>query len=625
MPPPKKSEGWHHLYGMQLPKYNSVAPIKNSSLSEATWAEFRKYLSTYQWAFDDPQASPRKSEINHALSHRGEKGACTFQREYGKFVLRPLQSWAFNQAIDKNRKLYYVSYGRVALLYLDVDLHQVFQRRADGEAAVEAINKTRLPSYWIDSARGFNGYVKVSLCGMDYAAANKVFDRLQSALRLVLAEEGNLADVEIKGRCGFLSDDEYSWSQYGKLPIHNPKWSWDELDEFAETPTIPIQVVEKLCSFIESKIPVSVLEQHEANKKRLRQEPRIEDGKVLLTPEIEEQLRHNGNWLLAMNSSVERRDESIWICEKHLQAKNEPLATVQEVVLPDAMPKEAAPEPFKPAAQTNFPSSVKAQELTGEPDSFVRQQEALRRLSRAWKRVPTVAEALDYIRSNNLFTGTWNENLARRTARVRSILRFISQTFDSTKCGKGSVNLGKYDQWAKEKFPRGIVSRKRRGVDPNGDIVEFSGQTHVAPNFISMFLAVCEFALVVDKNQDDSLPHARAEEIWNSLYAKGLTSVRFDARKWATCRDALCRRGIVQITDRTFHAGRAMRWAVGKFFPLLDLWKQPKKKSLLEPVELAEFLEKEGTRRIREHNTLLCSDHAEIDSLKQLELTHPPP
>src|SRR6185295_13926821 len=158
---------------MNSQQYYSGLPIKNSSLAEASWQEFAPFLSKYQWALDHPAASARKIEISYALKHRGEKGCCTFDREDGnKFVLRQLRPWAFEKAISKRRKIYYVSYGRVVLLYFDVDLHQVFQRVADGLAAVERINRTRLPLYWIDSSRGFNGYLKVDLTGMPYEEAN---------------------------------------------------------------------------------------------------------------------------------------------------------------------------------------------------------------------------------------------------------------------------------------------------------------------------------------------------------------------------------------------------------------------------------------------------------------------
>ena len=127
-----------------------------------------------------------------------------------------------------------------------------------------------------------------------------------------------------------------------------------------------------------------------------------------------------------------------------------------------------------------------------EPDSFKRQKEALFRLARYLKRVPTQEEALAFLREERLFSGNWEENLARRILRVRSILKFIARTFDASKCAKGSVNVGKYNAWAKKNFPKGLRGRKRRTLAMNYTIIERPG-VFVSAKFIAAFLSVCEF------------------------------------------------------------------------------------------------------------------------------------
>jgi len=110
------------------------------TLAEATWQEFSQFLSKYQWAFDDPSHSPRKVEIHHAIENRGQDGCCTFYREEGyKYVLPVLHPRHFEKAIDQKRKIYYVSYGGQALLYFDIDLHQVWQTEEQGREAKEDI------------------------------------------------------------------------------------------------------------------------------------------------------------------------------------------------------------------------------------------------------------------------------------------------------------------------------------------------------------------------------------------------------------------------------------------------------------------------------------------------------
>src|SRR5437868_6485809 len=113
-------------------QYNS----NPGTLFEATWREFARFLSKYQWAFDHPSHSARKKEILHAIVNRGQDGCCTFRRPEGyTYKLKPLHDWAFEQSINDHRKIYYVSYGRQALLYFDIDLHQEWQTEEEGQKA----------------------------------------------------------------------------------------------------------------------------------------------------------------------------------------------------------------------------------------------------------------------------------------------------------------------------------------------------------------------------------------------------------------------------------------------------------------------------------------------------------
>jgi hypothetical protein len=194
--------------------------------------------------------------------------------------------------------------------------------------------------------------------------------------------------------------------------------------------------------------------------------------------------------------------------------------------------------------------------------------------------VPTVEEGLQYIHDHRLFTGSWQENLDRRKARVGSILKWISNTFDASKCAKGSVNVGKFDAWARKKFPNGLVGGKRRLLTEEGEVIEVNQNIRVSSQFIACFMAVAEFALLIDKNQDATLPHRRAEQLWESLFAKGLLPVRFCARKWAVCRETLVEYGIIRITNREYHTGKAMEWDVGSYFPGLGLWKGKRQRVL---------------------------------------------
>ena len=142
------------------------------------------------------------------------------------------------------------------------------------------------------------------------------------------------------------------------------------------------------------------------------------------------------------------------------------------------------------------------------------------------------------------------------------------------------MNVGKFDAWARKKFPNGLVGGKRRLLTEEGEVVEVNQNIRVSSQFIACFMAVAEFALLIDKNQDATLPHRRAEQLWESLFAKGLLPVRFCARKWAVCRELLVEQGIIRITNREYHTGKAMEWDVGRYFPGLGLWKGKKPRGL---------------------------------------------
>jgi hypothetical protein len=632
---------------MHHTSYSSAAAPKIPTLAEASWEAFRPFVSRYQWALYDPANSPRKEEVAHALLHRGQPGACTFHREDGhKYVLPVLHARHFDRAIARGYKVYYVSQGKQALLYLDIDLHHAWQTPEEGREAQRLLEALltracgRPVLFWSESSRGHNGYLKVDLRGADYRYANQVFARLEAVLRRFLAFYHNLADFEVKGKVGYLKGAEYVWAPYGKLPIHAPGWNFPRLEQFKARPAVGLTALESLCRRIEEQVPPEVLERHTARKKGLGDAPMVREGYFLVTAEVGQALeaRHGIAWRGEFPYQHEDDGGGVWlslryhrpgqlpVTELELRAAEKEAAAQQK---PEPAPVEQPPPPRPDVAAQEPPPprklppklNVKLVDLADEPDSFVRQKEALFRLARYLKRVPIQDEALRYLRDERLYSGPWGEHLARRKARVRSILRFIGLTFDPAKCAKGSVNVGKYDEWAARKFPRGLIARGRRGMDEYGDTVESQG-LHVGPRFIAAFVAVCEFALLIDKNRDDSLPHHRAEQLWEALHAKGLIPVPFRARKWAACRDELERHGIITVTDRNYGPGKAMRWDVGPYFPFLGLWKGQKQRPLVGAGTLPGG--RRGTRE-KGHNTWLYQQPERNGSGVRLRPARPPP
>lgn len=260
-----------------------------------------------------------------------------------------------------------------------------------------------------------------------------------------------------------------------------------------------------------------------------------------------------------------------------------------------------------------------------EPDSFKRQKEAMFRLARYLKRVPTLEEGMQCLQDHHLFTGSWDQNLTRRKIRVRGILAFVAETFDPSKCANGSVNVSKYDEWARKKFPKGLIGGHRKEMDEFGNVVEVAQNIYISTKFMAVFMAVVEFALITDKNQDDTVPHDRCKELWNTLKEKGLIAVSFNDRKWAVCREELAKLGIITITDRNYSPTKAMKWDTGTYFPGLGLWKTKKRPSLQEPVALASFLQGKNEKRAEGQNTFLLMEAGEDGVLGRLSRSRPPP
>lgn len=705
---------------MQHTSYYIDAGPEKFSLAEASWQAFRPFLSRYQWSFDHPSHSPRATEIAHAILNSGKPGCCTFSRPQGfTYKLKLLHDWAVEDAITNHRKIYYVSFGKQALLYFDIDLHYAWQTWADGEGAKSLIEELlcrffgQSVLFWSLSSRGFNGYLKVDLQGASYTRANDLFGRLETALRLYLAHHHNLADFEIKGRIGHLSGGEYVWAQYGKLPIHATDWNFARLSQFKTTPTVPLRALKTVCDNLEGSIPTALLSRHKLYKKSLGDAPFVENGFFRVTPDMEKALteKHGEEWPYLFPIK-EDQDGKVWLSVRHYRPGCPPLteAEVREALrgTNQGQAESAWPTPHEPdsiqnvfasiferldaapaeeaerrrtyallferleteishnernqlethrlvqrAGRTVRPGTdeqepggdrtaapgastcrdagrdhrlpgVFVDDLLAEPDSRKRQHEALLRLSRHLKRVPTLDEGLAFIKEKSLFTDPWDQQSARRKTRVRDILKFIARTFDANKCANGSVNVGKYDAWAREKFPKGLSGNLADSIDEYGQRV--SGKNlHIGPDFIGVFLAVAEFTLLIDKNEDGSLPHRRGEELWHDLHAKGLIPMAFNANKWKVCREELDKHGVIKIVDRNYGHGRAMKWAPGAFFPFLGLWKAPKLPSLLGPVDPASFLAGRRGETKEEHNTLLQTDTPRAAVSGRSALPRPPP
>ncbi len=612
---------------------------------------FRFLVHPYPRCFDTPAASPRNEEIESAIMNKGKKGYCTFIRdENRKFRIRPLGEWMF----DSHRlwkKHYYTSDTRRNLLMFDVDGHKAHQNRAMTEAAqriIEAEMRSVIGAApcFVASGRGENGYLKVNIDGFTPEEANQVYDDLQGAIRLLLVQHGSLADFEIKGTITWMDDaGKLHAGRYGKLPMSSPDWSYAWFDEFRRSRTVTIPELKKLIEKIKATATDEDVRRHGAAVHAailVHYLPLEKDHEWKLNRDIgnawqDDCIIHEGCRWVARRALPDDLIEKLW--PDYRPDVDEEAADSQASRHCRSLRSLDAGVPFgdtglEPLVESDkIKMPVPKSNLADEPDSYKRQHAALLVFGRSLKRVPALAEALDYIKQNGLFTGSWRQNESRRKARVKNILRRIATTFDPNKCSTRTVdaaklqawtaaNANKYEAWAKKKFPTGITGGKKH-VGEDGEIYQQS--LNVGPQFIGVFIAVCEFGLVVDKNEDDSLPHERAKKVWNTLHEKGLVTVPFCDRKWAVCRDVLEQYGIVKLIDRDYCTNKAMKWAVGQFFPGLGLWKTKKVPSLLPPITLAEFTLMCGETEQEELNSLLRQRSAETGKRSYLHPIRPPP
>src|SRR5262249_25571745 len=166
-----------------------------------------------------------------------------------------------------------------------------------------------------------------------------------------------------------------------------------------------------------------VLAQHKSYKKSLGDAPMVKDGYFLLTADVEQALEEKFDtcWQNWFADSFRDDAGGYWLDLKYyrpgaLPIDDRELTALQKQAQSSTsqQPTESSPEPAEPidlpqeeVKPTNLPQklNVKLVDLASEPDSFVRQRQALLRLARYLKRVPTTEEALQYIQDERLFTG----------------------------------------------------------------------------------------------------------------------------------------------------------------------------------------------------------------------------
>ena len=576
----------------------------NEELVYSTHDFFRHFVHNYAFALDSPAAGPRNEEIESAIKNRGKKGSHTFWRTADwKYILRPLQGWQYNSAINSHRKLYYTSsaYRGEILPMDDVDCHRIWQTAAHASHAKAIINDL-FPRYFVESDRGANGYLRVSTNGANPAEINRVTARYQNAMRLLLAHHKCWADYETKGTLSYFENGKFHRGSFGKLPIHK-QWDVVELAQFAEAEGLSLTDLDAMSAKIESQIrPEVLIEWNKAKAERDKpfQVDRLDAASV--EPFLEHALERGGRKYIPINSklwngrpyphsalTVEEANArtgvngrecvplSVVLRTKPLSPPASGSSRTATAVIDSATPRlnnSDRSSKLTSAASHILPSSRRVNSVKGwEPedsDAFARDQGWIYPFARAFfrrnGRLPKTEEALDHKQRNILFSGDWHDNERHRERRVRAILGYLGRTFDPSKSNDSiandelKINSG-LNRQLKKRFPDGLD-----GVIY--DKTEFESETmnypirkrvHVPLRFIQHCTQLASF-FFANPNSGDDLPVKRFIWWWDKLP---------DAPAWnqdyfMVWRDQFEELGFLNIFDKNHFPGQSWKWKPGK-------------------------------------------------------------
>ena len=590
---------------------------KLNKFSEDTFTAFQPFINIFGCGKkvhirESGELEPRPliTKECKALFRRYNDGERTLYYQHAE----RFQPWHFINGIFSAKQVdeqifghevyYYTSNHKdFGLPYIDGDAHHSFQ---DDISDALSLLCDLFPNkaLWRDSTRGNNGYLKI-YHGGDIELYNGTLERLEKSLQLYIRSWGILSDIEIKGGI----HTKVKNADLAKLPFstfapaaRRQSWDYDMLRQFEELPILPVQHLARIADDLDATTnhsKAAAFEEHvralkkadrEKAEKTIREYSRVEfagaEWLVLfvhpekttlrLLGEVPQGLRHR---LYRLGDEYRLKVSPTELCSGIAEEEASPppcSKPLARVATPTPVSTPIQPAQVKANPDALHVPTIKLLDIE-EPDSYKRQLNALLVFARKIKRVPSLAEALKFVRQNDLYTGAWSENLARRKARLRYILKHLAKTFDSCKCNQGKVDVEKYRAWAKNAFP-GRIPIQKTWVD--GFLNCHSCQVgYVTHEDIAVYLAIFKFSLENGQFlQDNGIPHERILRLWQKLYRAGKTPRSVSDRKIKDIRELLASYQIIEITDPYYSAVDhiSMKYAFGKFFPGKKLYREPK-------------------------------------------------
>lgn len=219
---------------------------------------------------------------------------------------------------------------------------------------------------------------------------------------------------------------------------------------------------------------------------------------------------------------------------------------------------------------------------------FTRKRVFVQWLSRQLKRVPTLQEALESYRANEIYNGDWETGLSQRIQDFRRVLSFVEQTFSLKLCGEGKSQRPELNEkirvWQGRARIQFIIDREfattinqQRFVDEYGVVQLTAGKKRIVHGIhLPIVMAIIDQV----RKADGGIPRDSIKGWWDDLAEEGLLP-KWNPDYWLACRQVLEQIGWLKMSheySRSNHTAKTCRIIYGNGPLVGTRWVYPKEK-----------------------------------------------
>ncbi len=512
------------------PKSNTgKTPIPLGPVEKDIFWWLKDRMHPLRWAINNPWTSPSSDEIKNGLAGktRANGGA------------NKINLYNVPKCIHSHNRLYLCSGDKRGFLWSDIDAHNWWQNLNNAYEAAQIVQQHLATfgiggSYLIYSSsyQGVHGVIPICFEGLDLKKVCKIYDRFQDGVRRLLFELKSVVwdTTETKGHPPhFQVDGSLNCGSLCRLPIEQG-WEVQFINHLIQVPDVPISRIQDIAEFLVAKYPPTVPIPHPPLEFLASLKTDCQSS-ILSPPFSQSQPPTSTTNQSSGPSSIPQRSP----------IAPPALPPAQQVTPPSSSPPQQHISQHSPHS-ASFGSILPIDDLKNEPDARKRQHRALIRLAHHLKRVPSECEALDFIESQQLYSPPWEQNLSARKRRVRGILKYIDKSFDPRRCCTGD--------W---------VQNTKDRLDRMRAYVRQFYEGKEKQEGVAVFLTIAEYCLIINPNDDKSVPREGFEALWGELVYESLTTIKWDKRRWKRLRDYFDEMGIISV-EKVWGPGKAMRW-----------------------------------------------------------------